>query len=390
MVGIVEEQRAAADGQGQQGQVQAGVGSRQRRQQAGSAHDAHGGRAGGDGQQHGDQPAQDQRREGELLGQMDDGITDLGAGQHLLEGAAAGNDHDDGGNRLEALAQRVAQLFGIAATGHHQGHDGEQHAQQHGDQGIAQKAGHMHGCRILGQQHLGDGVDQHQNGGQQGRQHAQGDAGLLAGSGFLGDGELVQQGLVGLGAHARGDEGAIQRAAENHGRNGGQKAVQHGRADRGLEGGDGGQWAGMGRNHAVHGRQCRDHGHADVDIGRALESGLAFQLARHAEDQRQHDHQADLEEHGDADDEGHQGHGPGDHAIGGVPENGFGDLLGDACIGQDLAQHGAQRDHDAYGAQRFARAVGQLLDDGFRIHAGGKADADRDDEQGQQRVQLDA
>jgi len=73
-----------------------------------------------------------------------------------------------------------------------------------------------------------------------------------------------------------------------------------------------------------------------------------------------------------------------------VPENGFGDLLGDAGIGQDLAQHGAQRDHDAYGAQRFARAVGQLLDDGFRIHAGGKADADRDDEQGQQRVQLDA
>ncbi len=248
----------------------------------------------------------------------------------------------------------------------------------------------MQGGGVLGQQHLRDGMHQHQNGGQQRGQHPQGDAGPAVAGGWRGDGELVQQALVGLGAHARRDEGAVERAPQHHGRDGCQKAVQHGGADRGLEGGNRRQRTGMGRHHAVHGGQGRDHRNTHIDIGRALEAGLALQLLRHAEDQRQHHDQADFKEHGNADDEGHQRHGPGDHAGRGVFQYGCGNLLGDAYVGQDLAQHGPQRNHHAHGAQRLACAIAELLDDLGGRHAGGEAHADGDHQQGQQGVHLDA
>ncbi|KAG1538237.1 hypothetical protein G6F50_014703 [Rhizopus delemar] len=125
-------------------------------------------------------------------------------------------------------------------------------------------------------------------------------------------------------------------------------------------------------------------------IRRPLATLLALQLARHAEDQRQHHHQADLKEHGDADDERHQRHGPGDHPGRGVTQDGVGQALGGAGVGQDLAQHGTQRDHHADRAQGLARAVGQVLDDGHRLHARGEADANGNDQERQQRMHADA
>ncbi|KAG0758210.1 hypothetical protein G6F22_019717 [Rhizopus arrhizus] len=82
-------------------------------------------------------------REGELVRQVHDGVADLGAGQHLLEGAAAGDDQHDAGDGLQALAERLAQLFRVAATHEHQGDGGKQHAQQHGDDRVTQEGGHV-------------------------------------------------------------------------------------------------------------------------------------------------------------------------------------------------------------------------------------------------------
>ncbi|MNQ47555.1 hypothetical protein D3C85_614020 [compost metagenome] len=313
--------------------------------------------------------------------QVHDGVADLGAGQHLLKRAATRNDQHDAGDGFQAFSQAVAKFFRVAAAHEHQRHGGEQHAQQHGDQRVAQEGRHVHQAGILGQQHLGQRVYQHQQGGQQGRQDTQADAGCRrARTVFRGGGELLQQGLVGAGGHARREERAVQRATQHHGGQGGKKAVDHRGADGGLQGGDGGQRAGMRRHHAVHGGQGGNDRHAHVDVGRPFEALLAFQLARHAEDQRQHDHQAHFEEHGDADDERHQRHGPRNHADRRAPQDGVGQALGGAGICEDLAQHGAKRDNHADRAQRFTSAVGQVLHDGRGRHARGEADADRDDQ----------
>ena len=390
MVGIVEEQRTTADGQGQQGQVQAGVGTCQGGQQAGSADDANGGRAGRHRQQHGDQPPQNQRRECRLLGQVHDGIANLGAGQHLLESAAAGNDHDDRGNRLQAFAQRIAQLLGVATARQYQAEACEQHAQQHGDQWVAKEAGQFQQRIALGQQHFGNGMHQHQDRRQQRGQHADQYTGAGLAVGLLSQGELVQQCLIGAGAHAPGNEHAVQRAAQDHGRDRGKEAVKHGRPNRGLEHGDGGQWARVRRDHAMHGRQGGNHWHSHVHIGRALKARLALQLACHAENQRQHDHQAHLKEHRDADDEGHQHHRPGDQPVGGAFEDHIGDLFGNASIRQDRAQHGAKGNHHPDRTQRLASTGEQVRNDTAGLHMGREAHANGHHQQGQKRVHLQA
>ncbi|MDT4837745.1 hypothetical protein FQZ97_714850 [compost metagenome] len=323
--------------------------------------------------------------------QVHDGVAHLGAREHLLEGAAARDDEHDAGDGLEAFAQRVAQFLGIAPAQIHQGDGREQDAQQHGHQRVAQEGGGVHRGGILGQQHLGQRMHEHQQRGQQGRQHAQAHAGRAAAFGLLpGRGELIEQGLVRTGRHARRNEGAIQRAAEDHGGQRGDEAVDHGRADRGLEGGDRRQGARVRRHHAVHRRQRGNHRHAHIHIGRPLETLLAFKLARHAEDQRQHHHQAHLEKHRNADDERHQRHGPRNQAGRGMAQDGIGQALRGAGIGQDLPQHGAERDHHAHRAQSLAGAVGQVLDDGRRFHAGGETDADGHDQQRQQWMHADA
>ena len=117
---------------------------------------------------------------------------------------------------------------------------------------------------------------------------------------------------------------------------------------------------------------------------------LLFQLARHAEDQRQQHHKTDLEKHRDADDECREGHGPGQHVVGRPAEDRVGDRLGDPGIGQYLAEHGAEGDDDSHDTQGVAGAGHRGPGDRADIHPGGDADGEGDHKQCDQWMQPNA
>ncbi|MNI02196.1 hypothetical protein D3C73_550620 [compost metagenome] len=201
---------------------------------------------------------------------MHDRISDLRISQNMLEGPAAGDDQQDVGDRLDAGGKLRAQKLAIAAAADDQGPGGKQHADQHGDTRIAEEIGYRQQRRTLWQEKFGNRVEKHQQRRQKRRQQAETKArrclaGRCALRGVLR--ELVDQPLIRFDLEARGNDRAIDRSAEDDCRNGGDEAVEHGRADIGVERGDRRQRTGMRWHHAVHGGKCRNDRNADIHIG---------------------------------------------------------------------------------------------------------------------------
>jgi hypothetical protein len=124
--------------------------------------------------------------------------------------------------------------------------------------------------------------------------------------------------------------------------------------------------------------------------GRAVPTGVnpgGIEAARHREDDGQQQHQADLEEQGNADDHGDERHRPRHAPDARVAQHRLGDHVGAAGVGQQLAQHGAEGDDDPHVAERSAdpRLEGEH---GLRgAMARQEADEDRPDGEGEEGVQ---
>ncbi len=97
--------------------------------------------------------------------------------------------------------------------------------------------------------------------------------------------------------------------------------------------------------------QYRDSGkyrQPGQEIGVAFESlGVFCQARADIEDDGHHQHHAGFEEQRQAQDHGHRAHGPGDHACAAHFQQRGGDAFGSARTGQQLAEHGAQRQQHA-------------------------------------------
>ena len=154
------------------------------------------------------------------------------------------------------------------------------------------------------------------------------------------------------------------------------------RPEVGAEQVDGGQRAGVRRHEAVHRRKAGQRRDSDGDQRQ-------LRAARHQVDDRHQQHEADLEEHRQADDRADQRHRPRQRPRRGVPDDGVDDLVGAAGVGEQLGEHRAERDQDADAGGGVAEPVGERLEHVLQVLAGDDADRQRAEDQRQERVQLD-
>jgi len=135
--------------------------------------------------------------------------------------------------------------------------------------------------------------------------------------------------------------------------------------------------------------------HQAVDHGQAGQQRNADFHQRHAgtagddEHQRNQQHEADLEEQRDAHQERRAHHGPVHVALAEGTDQRLRDLVGAARVGHQLAEHGAQRQHDADEAEHAAEAVLEGFHHLGDRHAGGQAKEPGGDGQRHERVNLE-
>ena len=132
-------------------------------------------------------------------------------------------------------------------------------------------------------------------------------------------------------------------------------AERQGDAEVGVEQADRGQRAGVRRHEAVHrGKACQRR---DSDGDQRQLRAPGDQV-----DHRHQQHQADLEEHRQADDRADQRHRPRQRPRRGVADDGVDDLVGAAGVGEQFGEHRAERDQDADAGRGRAEPVGERLE----------------------------
>ena len=105
-------------------------------------------------------------------------------------------------------------------------------------------------------------------------------------------------------------------------------------------------------------------------------------------DDRHQQHQADLEEHRQADDRADQRHRPRQRPRRGVSDDGVDDLVGAAGIGEQFGEHRAERDQDADARRGGAESVGERRRGRREVLARDDAHGQGAEDQGEERVQL--
>ena len=99
------------------------------------------------------------------------------------------------------------------------------------------------------------------------------------------------------------------------------------------------------------------------------------------EDHRHQQHQADLEEHRQADQRADQRHRPRQRPRRGSADDGVDDLVGAAGVGQQLGEHRAERDQHADAGGGRAEARGKLAITSATSYAGDDADGEAAEDQ---------
>ena len=149
----------------------------------------------------------------------------------------------------------------------------------------------------------------------------------------------------------RDDEVADEPAEDRSGKNGAGDADEHRveehRAGVRAEPRDRGERPGMRRHQAVRHRQAGGERNREPHQRRAGRP-------REGEHNRREQHQADVEEHRQPDDEGHDHHGPGQPALAEQRDQTRRDDGRAAGFGEQLAQDRAQANHDRDETQRRA------------------------------------
>ena len=138
----------------------------------------------------------------------------------------------------------------------------------------------------------------------------------------------------------RAANGREQRSGDHDGRDRDQHAESQGGAEVGAQRVDGDQRAGVRRHQSVHRREAGQGRDADRDQRELRAAGDQV-------DHRHQQHQADLEEHRQADDRADQRHRPRQHPRAGPADDRVHDLVGTAGVGEQLGEHRAQCDQDA-------------------------------------------
>ena len=392
-----EEHRSRADGEHEQRQMGGAHAGGQRHHDAGRGHGGDGGGTGGQSDEHGHEPAGEQRVHRGFGDAVGDHIADAGVDQRLLEAAAGAHDQQDAGHRAEGLADLAVDEFTGAVL-----HEAEQdHRDDGGDEQRGQRGADEHdhaapqGFRLTGQIDHGGGEHEHDRQQDHGQGLREGGAlrGVLLGVlfGFL---------LGSLDRDPLGHEAPHQRAGDDDGRDGDQQAKAKRDAEVRVERRNRDERPGVRR-------------HEGVQRGQAGKGGDAEQHDRHLgaaggeEHHGDQDDDADLEEHGDADDKGDERHRPRQHLQRRLRHDRIDDHVGAARGEQQRADDRTERDEqtdighgrsDAGGeaiprfVERDARAdghderadhqgeEGMDLDDGDQQHNGRDADDCRDDE----------
>ena len=151
----------------------------------------------------------------------------------------------------------------------------------------------------------------------------------------------------------------------------------------GAQGVDREERTGVGRHQTVHRREAGEGGDADGDHGQLGAPG-------HQVDDRHQQHQADLEEHRQADERADAGHRPRQHPGRGAAHDGVDDLVGTARVGEQLGEHRAEGDQGADARGRRTEAGGEAGDDVVDVLPGDDADGQAAEDQRQERVHLGA
>ena len=139
---------------------------------------------------------------------------------------------------------------------------------------------------------------------------------------------------------------------------------------------------GVRRHQAVHGREAGQRRDADGDHGHLGAPGDQV-------DDRHQQHQADLEEHRQADERADAGHRPRQHPARGAADDRVDDLVGTAGVGEQLGEHRAERDQRADARGRRTEAGGEAGDDVVDVLPGDDADGEAAEDQRQERVHLE-
>ncbi|MNL42964.1 hypothetical protein D3C87_1654530 [compost metagenome] len=99
----------------------------------------HGGGTGGDAHQGGEQPAHQQRRQVEHLGQADDLIGHPGIYQNPVQATARPYQQGDAGSRRQAFVGELEDRFAAETLGQAEGPEAQHGRQQQGDHRVADK-----------------------------------------------------------------------------------------------------------------------------------------------------------------------------------------------------------------------------------------------------------
>ena len=177
------------------------------------------------------------------------------------------------------------------------------------------------------------------------------------------------------------DQAGQQRPAQHEGRYGDDQAEDQRLTEVGVQVGDRDQRPGVRRDEAVEHREPGQRRDADAHDG-------GVRTPCHEQHDWHQQHHADLEEQRETQDGGDQGHGPRQHPRPCLADDGLDDRGAAAGVGEDLPDHGAQRDQDADGPHRPAEAGLEARQDAQGGHARRGSHHARSDQEPQERVEL--
>jgi hypothetical protein len=177
------------------------------------------------------------------------------------------------------------------------------------------------------------------------------------------------------------DDRAVDRAGQDHGRDGDQQAEGQGQAKVGLQGRDRQQRAGVRRHEAVQ------HGETGEGRDADLEQGEPGAGGHQQDDGHEQDH-ADLEEQRDADQRRDPGEGPGQDTFGDPVHRRRDDPVGATGVGEQPADHRAQGDEEPHAADRRAHPCLEALDGLLRAHLGYQAEHCGAEDEREERMHL--
>ena len=378
------EHRAGRGGQHDAGDLDRvePAGQHRGRDQAGRGDQRHRRRALRDPQHHRDHVGRHDHRQPDRVQRVGQRVADPGRAQHAAEHpAGAGDQHDrrDRAQRgLEQLLHRV--LVGAPAAAEHDHRD--EHADQQRDAGRAEDAQELHPARVrVDHADLGErvqpGVAEDQQDGQREQQH-HGAQPRRVGGLVVVDGAEQRRDRV---HDPAADPGAPQVAGQPPDGQHDDQADQQHQAQVRVELVGRGDRAGMRRQEHVHDRERgRRRDAVEQHVAAAVDP------AGDREDDRQHQHEAGVEEDREADQQRGQAQ-PEDGALLTEPvDQRLGEHLRPAGVLDQLAEHRAERDEQGDRAQRAAQAVGQDVDDRAQRDAGGQRGQQRDQDQGEEGV----